>query len=102
VRPRRGAAGFKTHGLCRGLGEQFGQSDEIVGGHGEGELPIDLGQSAMMQFAHAADRLGPAEGFFDAFADALRYDVAGVAGEERRKRDPQRPCHLITARSRYY
>ena len=27
----------------RGLREQFGQPDEIIGGHSEGELPIDLG-----------------------------------------------------------
>lgn len=53
------------------LGEQFGQADEIVGGHHQGELPIDLVQSAMPHFAQAGHRLGPAEGLFDALADAL-------------------------------
>jgi hypothetical protein len=36
------------------LGEQFGQADEILGGHRQGELPIDLGQSAMPRFAQAS------------------------------------------------
>jgi hypothetical protein len=31
------------------LGEQFGQSDKVVGGHCKGELPVDLGQPAMPQ-----------------------------------------------------
>jgi len=44
------------------LGEQFGQSDEVVGGHCEGELPIDLEQPAMPHLAQAGHRLGPAEG----------------------------------------
>src|SRR5204863_5002719 len=33
------------------LGEQFGQADEVIGGHRERELPIDLEQSAMPHLA---------------------------------------------------
>ena len=37
--------------LCVGssdrLGEQFGQADEVIGGHRQGELPIDVEQPAM-------------------------------------------------------
>ena len=35
-------------------------SDEVVGGHGEGELPVDLGQPPVTRLALFADRLGPA------------------------------------------
>src|SRR5205814_5078390 len=64
----------------RWLGEQFGQSDEVVGGHGEGELPTDLEQSAMPHLAQPGHCLGPAEGFLDAFANALGDSIARVAG----------------------
>ena len=64
----------------RRFGEQFGQADEIVGGHREGELPIDPGQPAMPHLAQAGHRLGPAKGLLNAFADALRDRLAGMAG----------------------
>jgi hypothetical protein len=62
------------------LSEQFGQADKVVGRHRESELPIDLQQSAMPHFAQARHRLGPAKGFLDPFADALRDRIAGMTG----------------------
>src|SRR5438477_6606430 len=58
-------------GSRRSLGQQFGQPDQIIGRHGEGELPADVGQSAMTHLAQPGHGLGPAEGFLDAFANAL-------------------------------
>src|SRR5205085_5832261 len=52
-----------------------------VGGHREGELPIDLEQPAMPHLAQAGHRLGPAEGLLDALADALRDHIAGMTGD---------------------
>src|SRR2546421_12086521 len=62
------------------LSERFGQAYEVVGGHREGELPIDLEHPAMPHLTQAGHRLGPVEGFLDAFADALRERIAGMAG----------------------
>src|SRR6516164_10753670 len=62
------------------LDEQFGQADEVIGRHGEGELPADLGQSAMTHLAQPGHCLSPAESFLDAFANALGDRIAGVAG----------------------
>ena len=45
----------------------------------EGQLPSDFGQSAMTHLAQPGHCLGPAKGFFDAFADALRDGVTGMA-----------------------
>ena len=56
------------------------QSHQVVGGEGEGELEVDLGQAAVLEFAHASDGLGPAETFLDALADALAHGVATVTG----------------------
>src|SRR5690242_7628321 len=56
------------------------QADEVIGGHREGELPIDLEQAAMPHLAQAGHCLGPAEGLLDAFADALRDRIAGMTG----------------------
>jgi hypothetical protein len=61
------------------LGEQSGQAGEVIGRHGEGELPADLGQSAMTHLAQPSDCLGPAESFLHAFANALGDGIAGVA-----------------------
>jgi hypothetical protein len=63
------------------LSEQFRQPNEVVGGHREGELPIDLEKPAMPHLAQAGHRLGPAEGLLDAFADALRERIAGMTGD---------------------
>ena len=43
-------------------------------------MPIDLGQAAVPQLAQPGRHLGPTEGLFDAFANALRDGVAEVAG----------------------
>jgi len=37
----------RSSGSSDTLSEQFGQADGVVGGHREGELPIDLEQSAV-------------------------------------------------------
>ena len=70
--------------MCAGslniLSEQFRQADEVIGGHCEGELPIDLEQAAMPHLAQAGHCLGPAESLLDAFADALRDRIAGMTG----------------------
>src|SRR5277367_6252458 len=63
-------------GSLDGLSERFGQADEVIGGHREGELRIDFEQSAMPHLTQADHRLGPAESFLDAFADALRERIA--------------------------
>ena len=70
----------RSSGSSDTLSEQFGQADGVVGGHREGELPIDLEQSAVPHLAQASHRLGPAEGLLDPFADALRDRIAGFAG----------------------
>jgi hypothetical protein len=79
----RGRGSSARGDLCAGsldsLGEQFGQADEVIGGHREGELPIDFEQSAMPHLTQAGHRLGAAESFLDAFADALRERIAGMA-----------------------
>ena len=78
----RGRGSSARFGMCTGsldsLSEQFGQANEVIGGHREGELPIDFEQSAMPHFTQAGHRLGPAESFLDAFADALRERIAGL------------------------
>src|SRR5438270_991610 len=79
------------------LGEQFGQADEVIGGHRERELPIDLEQSAMPHLAQAGDRLGPAEGLLDTFADALRDRIAGMTSDavvDRRAASTGVLCHM--------
>jgi len=60
------------------LSEQFRQADKIIGRHREGELPVDLEQSAMPHLAQPGHRLGPPESLLDAFADALRDRIAGM------------------------
>src|SRR5438477_11414616 len=61
-------------GSRRRLGQQFGQPDQIIGRHGEGELPADLGQSAMPYPAQPGHCFGPAEGFFDGLR--MRWETA--------------------------
>jgi hypothetical protein len=74
-----------AHEMCAvswsNLSEQFRQPAEVVGGHREGELSIDLEKPAMPHLAQAGHRLGPAEGLLDAFADALRDRIAGMTGD---------------------
>jgi hypothetical protein len=60
---RSGTARFD---MCAGSlnirSEQFGQAYEAVGGHREGELPIDLEHPVMPHLTQAGHCLGPAEG----------------------------------------
>ena len=58
--------------------QQPWQADQIVGGHGEGELPVDFWQPAMARLAQPGDRFGPAKRFLDALADAQANRVTGV------------------------
>jgi len=76
--PRR--VGLDGVRASRRRSEQLGQPDQVVGGHGEGELPVDLGQSAMARLAQPGHRFGPAERLLDALADAQADRVAGMAG----------------------
>src|SRR6185436_6721865 len=59
--------------------EQLRQSDEIVGGCGEGKSEADPGGAPEPGLALAGDRLDPAEGLLDAFADALADGITGMA-----------------------
>jgi hypothetical protein len=61
-----------------GSAKSLGKPTKIVGGHREGELPIDLGQAAISQLAQAGHRLGSAEGLPDVSSNALGDRVAGV------------------------
>ena len=47
------------------------EGDEVVGGHGEGELPIDFWQPARARLAQPGDGLGPPK------ASAIRFRFAG-------------------------
>lgn len=47
--------------------EQFGQPDEVVGGHLKCELRGELEESAVPHLAQPSDRLSPAESLLDAF-----------------------------------
>ena len=80
----RGRGSNTRFDMCAGsldsLSEQFGQAHEVIGGHRERELPIDLEQPAMPHLAQAGHCLGPAESLLDAFADALRDRIAGMTG----------------------
>ena len=66
-------------GASCGAGQQPGQANQVVGGHGEGDLPVDLGQPSVARLAQTGDDLSPAERFLDALADAQADRVSGVA-----------------------
>src|SRR5688572_18715684 len=54
------------------------QTDEIVGGHREGEGEAHAGEAAAHRPGEAADGLGPAEGLLDQLALLLALRVARV------------------------
>jgi hypothetical protein len=56
-------------------------SGRVVGSYRESELPVDVEQPAMPHLTQAGHRLGPAESFLDAFADALRDRIARMTGD---------------------
>jgi hypothetical protein len=63
------------------LSEQAGQTDEIEGGHGKGELPVDLGAARDAASRQAGgDWFGPAEGLLDALANVLGEHIPGTTG----------------------
>lgn len=67
-------------GASYGGAQQLRQADQIVGGHREGELPIDFEQPAMARLAQSGDGFSLAERFLDTLADAQADGVAGMAG----------------------
>src|SRR5437762_4856941 len=98
---RRGRSSSTRFDVCvaslNSCSEQFGQTNEVIGGHREGELPIDLEEPAMPHLAQAGHRLGPAEGLLDAFADAPRDRIAGMTGDaviDRRAASIGVLCHM--------
>ena len=63
--------------------KQFRNADEIVGGSGEDEDPLDQPPTAVSRTAQGGHCLHPAEGLFNALAFDLADGIAGVTG---------RPC----------
>src|SRR4029453_18829204 len=67
-------------GRSCGLEIEGGDAQQVVGGAGDEEPgPVAL-STAVAEFASSSDGLDPAEGFLDAFADALAHLVPRVAG----------------------
>ena len=60
-------------------GHQGSHPYQIVGGGREEELPVHALAAPMFELPHPADRLHPAEDFFNALTDALAHGVPGVA-----------------------
>ena len=52
----------------------------VVGRKAQGEVKIDVGQAAVLEFGHSSDGLGPAEALLDLHADALVHRVGTVTG----------------------
>src|SRR5712691_509487 len=65
-------------GLASCGGFQRAHAHQVVRRRGEEKLPVHAGPATMMEFAETADRLHPAEDFFDPFAHALTDVVARV------------------------
>src|SRR5258705_8715060 len=67
---------------CASCGlQKLGYSHEIVGQDCEDEDGLPLGKRADFDLRQSSDRLGPAEDFFDPFADDLADRVAGMPGD---------------------
>jgi hypothetical protein len=81
-RPQRSASGRRVCSSparsCRHR-QQFGQPRQVVGRSREGEVPTDAIASSELGLLLPADRLHPAEGFLDPFADALADGISGVS-----------------------
>ena len=60
--------------------KQVSQPHQVVDGHGEHELKVDLACSAIFRLPKPTDRLAPAEALLNAFADALAHLIALMAG----------------------
>src|SRR4249920_447807 len=76
---RGGDGSFSTLRADSPCGQQLGDTDQVVGGGGEHEEPLDQRTPAMTRLAQAADRLHPAEGLLDAFALDHADGIAGMA-----------------------
>src|SRR6267378_7615369 len=59
--------------------QKLGYAHEVIGGDGEDEDRLNLGQAANLDLTEAGNRLDPAERFLDALAAALADGVAGMA-----------------------
>ena len=72
---------------------QIPQPDQVIGGGGEGELPIHQGDAAMPELAQAADGLHPAEDLFHEFSFPLTHVIARMpAWSDRRSHSPRTFC----------
>ena len=65
--------------LCWRRHQQPAQSNQIVRRHSEHELEVDLGRPPQLGLAHAADGLGPAEAFLDAFSNLQTGFIARMS-----------------------
>ena len=71
---------------------QIPQPDQVIGGGGEGKLPIHDGHAAMPELTQAADGLHPAKDLFHEFPFPLTHVVARVP---RRPAIDRAPAHLL-------
>src|SRR5262245_40880307 len=62
-----------------GGADECGQSNEIVGGHREGELEGQASRTAQLRSAAPADALAPAEWFFGSLALLMADGIARVS-----------------------
>ena len=74
---RDDAGGGLRPGVSR-FGQQPRHSDQIVGGHCEGELERHAPGAAQLRLAETGDGLRPAEGLLDPLANTLRDGMAGM------------------------
>ena|ERR1700722_11508470 len=68
---------LQTDSCC--CGQKFWNSNEIVGGCGENEEPLDQSATAMAGLAQAANGLDPTERFFDPLALDRADAIAGMS-----------------------
>ena len=68
------------HVFLVSCGQQPWQSGEVVGGHRKDKAGPNPFDTTIDGLGHAADRLGPAEGFFDPLAVLDRQGIALVSG----------------------
>src|SRR5437764_5396911 len=62
----------------RGPREQCSQANQVVGGRGKGDVPIDEVAAAMPQLPQPADGLHPAEDMIDQLTSLLTDRIARV------------------------
>jgi len=72
---RRGLELLRPTRSCA-CGNEFGDTDEIVGDHPDGEEGAGLGEAPNLEPGGSADGLGPAEGFLDALAATKAHGIA--------------------------